>query len=88
MPSQYILELQQKIYPHQQKNIEYVFLGYIDKVFTTLVETANYYNENHPHMPKLLPYRNQVSDWDPKTSMRCVLRKYEGYEYRRIPEFK
>jgi hypothetical protein len=92
--TQYVLELQQ-LYPdnppiHPKTGFymgKYEFVGYIDKVFTSMKDTAEYYNQCNPHMPKLSPNRNQVSAWDTNTYTRCVIRKYEGFERRRIPEF-
>lgn len=73
----YVLEVQH-LYGNKPNQYEYV--GYLDKIFKTMSEAAEYYNRIHPHLPKIPPQRNQVSTWNPDTMQRWVIRKYERVE--------
>ena len=50
-----------------------VHVGYMDKVFPTKEEAAEYYDEHNPHMRALNAHGEWRSDWDPETHLMYVV---------------
>jgi hypothetical protein len=87
MSKQYMLEVQ---YFHDDKysysNTRFTHLGYITKIFKSKKDASNYYNQHNPHMKPLNECESQVSDYDPNTKLRYIIRRYYG-EYLSISPF-
>lgn len=90
MNSPYVLEVQ-RFDPyghlsHPEWNGKYEHIGYMNKVFKTKNEAAEYYNTHNPHMRRLNAYSTWRSDWDSETHLRYIVRQYGG-EYLKIEAF-
>jgi hypothetical protein len=64
----YILEAQ--VYRPKQG---FAHVGYVDKIFRTESEAAEYYERRFPEMRRMVCL---VSDWHPVTHMRYVIRRF------------
>lgn len=64
----------------------FTHIGYMDKVFQNKQEACEYYDIHNKHMRSLNAYGTWSSDWDPNTSLRYVVRKFDG-ECRTIAPF-
>ena len=87
----YILEVQRFdpnghiLYPEWNGKSEHI--GYMNKVFITKKEAAEYYDLHNPHMRKLNLHRTWAYDNDPNTNLQYIVREHY-YEYLKIPPFK
>lgn len=63
-----------------------VHVGYMDKVFPTKEEAAEYYDEHNSHMRGLNAHGEWRSDWDPETHLMYIVRECYS-EHRNIPPF-
>ena len=87
----YILEVQtfnvtgHREYPEYNGKSQHI--GYMNKVFKTKKEAANYYDTFNPHMRKLNILENWCSDWDPYTCLMYVVREH-FHEYLNISPFE
>lgn len=87
----YILEVQtfnvigHREYPEYNGKSQHI--GYMNKVFKTKKEAANYYDTFNPHMRKLNILENWCSDWDPYTCLMYVVREH-FHEYLNISTFE
>ena len=50
-----------------------VHVGYMDKVFPTKEEAAEYYDKHNPHARGLNAHGKWRSDWDPETHLMYVV---------------
>jgi hypothetical protein len=86
----FILEVQRfnpnghKDHPGWNGKSEHV--GYMNKVFKTKEEAAEYYDNHNHHMRRLNAHGSWCSDWDPNTKLMYIVRE-RFYEYLTIPEF-
>jgi hypothetical protein len=75
----YILEVKKfkssSLFPAKLKHV-----GYINKIFQSKQEAANYYDFHNPHMRNLNAHKTWRSDWDPDTKLMYIVRKYFGEE--------
>jgi hypothetical protein len=71
---------------HPEWNGKAEHIGYMNKLFTTKNKACYYYDNHNPHMRSLNAHNNWISDWDPNTRLRYVVRKSYG-EYLKIPPF-
>jgi hypothetical protein len=87
----YILEVQRfdktGYFNHIRWNGKYEHIGYMNKLFPTKKDAADYYNMHNKHMRKLNAHGCWNSAWDPKTRLRYVVREYYG-EYLMLPSFE
>lgn len=84
MEGLYILEVQKWIQePLEDKG--YIHVGYMDKVFTSKLSAIVYYDEHNPHMRPINAFANSCSDWDPKTYLRYIVRRYYGEKHTIVP---
>ena len=51
-------------------------IGYIDKLFSTKKEASEYYDRFNPHMRSLNAHNTWRSDWDPRTKLMYIVRRY------------
>ena len=63
-----------------------VHVGYMDKVFPTKEEAAEYYDKHNPHARGLNAHGKWRSDWDPETHLMYIVRECYS-EHRNIPPF-
>ena len=86
----YILEVQRfdsdGHLQHPEWNGKAEHIGYMNKLFRTKNEAVNYYDIHNHHMRSLNAHNTWISDWDPNTRLRYVVRKGYG-EYLKIPPF-
>ena len=86
----YILEVQKfNINGHREHpewNGKSEHIGYMNKVFRTKQEAADYYKKYNQHMRSMNEYNNWHSDWDPNTELMYIVRDH-FYEYLKIPPF-
>lgn len=76
----YILEIQQyddDFHPFQERNGLFTHIGYMDKSFTTKDEACRYYDHHNSHMRSLNANYDWISDVDPHTKLRYIVRN--GY---------
>lgn len=77
----WILEVQKYIL-ESNENPEWVgqfeHVGYMNMFFLTKQEACNYYDIHNPSLRSLNAFGTWVSDWDPKTYLRYVVRKWSG----------
>ena len=78
----YILEVQK-----MEWNSKSIHKGYMNIVFETMQDAANYYNKFNPHMPQLNNKTNWCSDWDPETYLLYIVREHFS-EYLHIMPFE
>jgi len=69
----YILEVQK-----YAEDDGYIHIGYLKKIFDEKNDACIYYKTNNNHMRSLNEYNSNCSDWDPKTGLRYVIRKYNN----------
>jgi hypothetical protein len=88
--SSYVLEVQifipKAVKLGTQCTGNYIHVGYMNYVFKTKTRAAEYYNRYNPHMKSLSKNSKWVSDWDPDTHLRYVVRTYNG-ETKNIQPF-
>jgi hypothetical protein len=86
----YILEVQQFVIDgdkiHPDWNGKKHHIGYMNKIFKTKTGASHYYHENNQHMRHITAEYNWCSDWDPKTKLVYVVRRYTG-EFLQISPF-
>ena len=86
----YILEVQQIFInghnDHPEWNGKKEHIGYINKIFKTKHEASEYYYEHNQHMRVINSENNWCSDWDPRTNLLYVIRKYTG-EFLKVSPF-
>ena len=86
----YILEVQKFNinghidYPTYNGKCEHI--GYMNKLFKSKKEAAEYYDKYNPHMRKLNAHENWCSDWDPNSCLIYIVREH-FYEYLKLPPF-
>ncbi len=80
----YILEVQR--FGSIKHNGKFEHIGYMSKLFTTKKEAANYYDFHNSHLRKLNTHGTWVSDWDPMTKLRYIVRRATG-EYLTVNDF-
>lgn len=56
---------------------QFKHIGYVSAVFKSKDEACKYYNENNKHMRNLNAHNTYVSDWDPRSKLRYVVRTYQ-----------
>lgn len=84
----YILEVQRFNpmghieHPEWKGKSEHV--GYMNKIFRTKNEAADFYDVHNPHMRKLNTFNTWCSDWDANTRLFYVVRKHTN-EYLKLP---
>jgi len=78
----YILEVQKFEWNCKSRHI-----GYMNIIFETNQDAANYYNKFNPHMQQLNEKNSWCSDWDPKTYLIYIIREH-FYEYLHIAPFE
>ena len=61
-------------------------IGYMNKIFKTKIDAANYYYKYNSHMRPITARHNWRSDWDSTTYLQYVIRDY-GNEYLKISPF-
>ena len=71
---------------HPEWNGKFEHIGYMNKLFRSKNDAALYYNINNIHMRNLNSHNTWISDWDPNTFLRYIVRKYDG-EYLKIHPF-
>lgn len=78
----YILEIQRfdidGHIEHPEWNGKAEHISYMNKLFKTKKEACDYYDKNNPHMRSLNRHNTWVSDWDPNSCLRYIVRKYYG----------
>jgi hypothetical protein len=62
-------------------------IGYMNKLFKSKKEAAEYYDKYNPHMRKLNAIENWCSDWDPSSCLMYIVREH-FYEYLKLPSFQ
>jgi hypothetical protein len=86
----YILEVQKFDADSWNKHPEWSgkseHIGYMNKIFKTKIDAANYYFKHNSHMRPITARHNWKSDWDPTTYLQYVVRDHYN-EYLRIPPF-
>ena len=83
----YLLEVQYYIENWEKEiNGKFEHVGYMNKIFKNKNEAIKYYNEKNPHMRNINIHGNCVSDWDPNTRLRYIIREYNG-EIMKIEPF-
>jgi len=83
----YILEVQKiDIYGNPELNGKNEHIGYMNYIFQTKQQAANYYDKYNTHMRKLNEHKNWRSDCDPITHLQYVVREHGG-EYLKIISF-
>jgi hypothetical protein len=70
----------------RKMNGKFEHVGYMRSVFTTKRKAESYYNMHNPHMRPLNSHKTWVSDWDPQTKYRYVVRDY-NCEHQSIAPF-
>jgi hypothetical protein len=86
----YILEVQKfdvdswNQHPEWSGKSEHI--GYMNIVFKTKIDAANYYIKYNPHMRPISARHSWKSDWDPTTHLQYIVRDHYN-EYLRIPPF-
>jgi hypothetical protein len=79
-----------KYYPNVEDKIRlngmYEHVGYMDAVFKSKKEAAEYYNMYNDHMRKLDSHKTWCSDYDPNTYLLYIVREYYG-QSKLIPPF-
>lgn len=87
----YILEVQQFFMDghitHPEWNGKKEHIGYMNKVFNTKQEAAEYYHTHNPNMRRISAEFRWKSDWDPKTELLYIIREYTG-EFLKMPPFE
>ena len=78
----YILEVQK-----MEWNLKSHHKGYMNIVFETKQDAANYYNKYNPHMLQLNNKNNWCSNWDPETYLMYIVREH-FYETLHIKPFE
>lgn len=73
----YILEVQ-KYKPHPEMDGRFEHIGYMNILFSTKMDACRYYDKYNPHMRSLNGHNTWVSDWDPNTELRFLVRKYNS----------
>ena len=73
--TQWRLEAQKMTIGHPIKCATFKHVDYFRNVFDTMQEAANYYNRHNQHMRPMGPATDWISDWDPTTKMRYVVRR-------------
>lgn len=81
----YILEVQQ-YNPHELLNGRFRHVGYMNLVFKTKKLACEYYDKNNPEMRSLNAHNHWVSDWNPETYLRYLVREFNG-EYADVAPF-
>jgi len=61
-------------------------IGYMKGRFRTKKDAVAYYDRHNPHMRSLNAHNNYISDYDPKTFLLYIVRKYYGI-YATIESF-
>jgi hypothetical protein len=61
-------------------------IGYINKIFRTKQEAADYYKLYNPHM-RAIDNLTWKSAWDPANCLMYIIREH-FYEYMKIPPFE
>lgn len=78
----YVLEVQKYIQDTQeasQKNGKFEHIGYMKKLCKTKKEACDYYDAHiRTGLRNLNAQNTYVSDWDPQTLLRYVVRPYNG----------
>lgn len=86
----YILEVQRfdsdGHLQHPEWNGKAEHIGYMNKLFRTKSEACRYYDNHYPRMRSLNAHNTWISDWEPNTRLRYVVRKWYG-EYMKLPPF-
>jgi hypothetical protein len=72
----YILEVQ-KFIQHPLENKGFQHVGYMKRSFKTKKEACEYYDLHNPRMRKLNAHNTYISDWDPDTHLRYVVRSFD-----------
>ena len=54
---------------------KFVHVGYMKMLFKTKKMAEEYYNMHNPHMRPLNAYNTWISDWDPETKFRYIVRR-------------
>lgn len=91
MSNPYVLEVQRFdsdghiIHPEWNGKSEHI--GYMNKMFRTKQAACDYYDKFNPHMRSLNAHNTWCSDWDPKSCLRYIVRKYYG-EYLKVSPFE
>lgn len=86
----YILEVQKfdvdswNQHPEWSGKSEHI--GYMNIVFKTKIDAANYYFKHNPHMRPISARHSWKSDWDPTTYLQYIVRDHYN-EYLRIQPF-
>ena len=78
----YILEVQKMDWNNKSQH-----LGYMNIVFESKQDAANYYNKFNQHMPQLNITNKWCSEWDPNTYKFYIVREH-FYEYLHIASFE
>ena len=87
----YILEVQRfninghTDFPAYNGKCEHI--GYMNKLFKSKKEAAEYYDKYNPHMRRLNAHENWRSDWDPGSCLMYIVREH-FYEYLKLPSFE
>lgn len=83
----YMLEVQlYSRFSCQDRDGIFRHIGYMNKVFHSKEEACRYHDLHMPNGRKINAHGDYVSDWDPQTYLRYVVRRY-NYEVLTIPPF-
>lgn len=70
----------------QERDGGFRHIGYMNKVFRSQEDACRYHDLHRPNCRGINAHGNYVSDWDPQTNLRYVVRRYH-YEVLTIPPF-
>ena len=86
MTKSYVLEVVQFVEKEDGENMNFKHVGYMNIKFNTKKEACDYYEKCNPHLRPLNAYGDYKSDWDPKTQLLYIVRRYYGL-FSSIPPF-
>jgi hypothetical protein len=86
MDKSYVLEVVRFVPKSDGENFNAEHIGYMNIKFNTKKDACDYYDRCNPHLRPLNAYRDYKSEWDPKTELLYIVRRYYGL-FASIPPF-
>ena len=71
---------------HEWRGSKLKHVGYMNATFNTRADADTYYNRHNPHMRRLNAHNTWISDWDPETRRKYIVRKDYNIE-KSVPPF-
>ena len=78
MDKSYVLEVVRFVEKSDGENTNAEHIGYMNIKFNTKKDACDYYGRCNPHLRPLNAHRDYKSDWDQKTELLYIVRRYYG----------